>query len=74
MPTAAEWLVFLSASALFALLPGPGILYVLARSLRGGRAEGVRLTGSPKWRLRQRIASGLTMIGLGGVLALAESR
>lgn len=42
MPTSAEWLVFLGASALFALLPGPGVLYVLARSLRGGRAAGLR--------------------------------
>ena len=42
MPTAAEWLVFLSASALFAILPGPGVLYVLARSLRGGRSDGIR--------------------------------
>lgn len=42
MPTSAEWVVFLGTAALFALTPGPGILYVLARSLRGGRAEGVR--------------------------------
>ncbi|EIE99617.1 LysE family translocator [Saccharomonospora glauca] len=42
MPTAAEWIVFLGTAALFALSPGPGVLYVLARSLRGGRAEGVR--------------------------------
>lgn len=42
MPTSAEWLMFLGAAALFALLPGPGVLYVLARSLRGGRADGVR--------------------------------
>jgi threonine/homoserine/homoserine lactone efflux protein len=42
VPTSPEWLVFLSASALFAILPGPGVLYVLARSLRGGRADGVR--------------------------------
>ncbi|HEY0452014.1 LysE family translocator [Actinophytocola sp.] len=42
MPTSAEWLVFLGAAALFALLPGPGVLYVLARSLRGGRADGIR--------------------------------
>lgn len=42
MPTSTEWLVFLGAAALFALLPGPGVLYVLARSLRGGRADGVR--------------------------------
>ncbi|WP_199431740.1 LysE family translocator [Qaidamihabitans albus] len=42
MPTAAEWIVFLGTAALFAVTPGPGILYVLARSLRGGRGEGVR--------------------------------
>ena len=44
MPTSAEWLVFLGAAAVFALIPGPGILYVLARSLRGGRADGIRST------------------------------
>ncbi|NKQ55966.1 LysE family translocator [Amycolatopsis sp. K13G38] len=42
MPTGAEWLVFLGTAAVFAITPGPGILYVLARSLRGGRGEGVR--------------------------------
>jgi threonine/homoserine/homoserine lactone efflux protein len=42
MPSSAEWLVFLGAATLFALIPGPGMLYVLARSLRGGRADGVR--------------------------------
>ena len=42
MPTGAEWLVFLGSTAVFALLPGPGILYVLARGLRGGRSEGFR--------------------------------
>ncbi|MFC7613876.1 hypothetical protein ACFQV2_10235 [Actinokineospora soli] len=42
MPTAGEWLLFLGASALFAVLPGPGVLYVLARSLSGGRAVGMR--------------------------------
>src|SRR6266567_267915 len=42
MPTGAEWLVFLGSTAVFAMLPGPGILYVLARGLRGGRSEGFR--------------------------------
>jgi threonine/homoserine/homoserine lactone efflux protein len=42
MPTSAEWLVFLGTATLFAIMPGPGILYVLARSLRGGRSEGIR--------------------------------
>src|ERR1700722_14831513 len=33
--------IFLSAAMLLAITPGPGIFYVLARSLRGGRREGV---------------------------------
>jgi len=33
--------IFLPAAALLAALPGPGMLYVLARSLRGGRPEGL---------------------------------
>jgi threonine/homoserine/homoserine lactone efflux protein len=42
MPDLAGWLVFLGTAAVFALTPGPGILYVLARSLSGGRRDGVR--------------------------------
>lgn len=42
MPTSAEWLIFLGTAAIFAITPGPGVLYVLARSLRGGRSEGIR--------------------------------
>ena len=34
-------LAFLSASVLLAVTPGPGIMYVLTRSLAGGRREGV---------------------------------
>jgi threonine/homoserine/homoserine lactone efflux protein len=44
MPTSADWLVFTGAAVLFAIIPGPGMLYVLARSLRGGRADGIRST------------------------------
>jgi threonine/homoserine/homoserine lactone efflux protein len=44
MPTSADWLVFLGAAVLFAIVPGPGMLYVLARSLRGGRSDGIRST------------------------------
>ena len=33
-------LVFLSAAILLAIAPGPGMLYVLARTLAGGRREG----------------------------------
>jgi threonine/homoserine/homoserine lactone efflux protein len=42
MPDAAELLIFLGTAAVFALVPGPGMLYVLARSLRGGRGDGLR--------------------------------
>lgn len=42
MPSLAEWWIFLGAAALIAAAPGPGNLYVLARSLHGGKAEGVR--------------------------------
>jgi threonine/homoserine/homoserine lactone efflux protein len=33
--------LFLSAAAILALTPGPGILYVLGRTLHGGRREGI---------------------------------
>src|SRR5271155_1136030 len=33
--------LFLTAALLLAIAPGPGMLYVLARSLAGGRREGV---------------------------------
>jgi threonine/homoserine/homoserine lactone efflux protein len=33
--------LFLTAAVLLAIAPGPGMLYVLARSLAGGRGEGV---------------------------------
>jgi len=36
-----RFLLFLTAAVLLAAAPGPGMLYVLARSLAGGRREGV---------------------------------
>ena len=36
--------LFMSAAAILALTPGPGILYVLGRTLHGGRREGVLST------------------------------
>src|SRR2546423_13171217 len=33
--------IFLTAALLLAIAPGPGMLYVLARSLAGGKREGV---------------------------------
>ncbi len=36
----ARFLIFLGAALLLAIAPGPGLLYVLARTLAGGRREG----------------------------------
>jgi threonine/homoserine/homoserine lactone efflux protein len=36
-----KFLLFLTAAVLLAVAPGPGMLYVLARSLAGGKREGV---------------------------------
>jgi threonine/homoserine/homoserine lactone efflux protein len=41
MPELAQFVVFVAAAALLAVTPGPGIFYVAARTLAGGRAEGV---------------------------------
>jgi threonine/homoserine/homoserine lactone efflux protein len=35
------FLIFLSAAVLLAIAPGPGMLYVLSRSLAGGKREGM---------------------------------
>src|SRR5262250_3070249 len=37
----ARFLLFLTAAVLLAIAPGPGMLYVLARSLAGGKREGI---------------------------------
>lgn len=37
----ARFILFLTAAVLLAIAPGPGMLYVLARSLAGGKREGV---------------------------------
>src|SRR5258708_23363545 len=36
-----HFLLFFAAALLLAITPGPGIFYVLARSLAGGRPEGM---------------------------------
>lgn len=41
MPAFAKLLVFLTAALLLAIAPGPGMLYVLSRSLAGGKREGI---------------------------------
>src|SRR6185295_8518509 len=41
IPDQTRLFVFLTAAVLLAIAPGPGMLYVLARSLAGGRREGI---------------------------------
>ena len=41
MLDSARFFIFLTAALLLAIAPGPGMLYVLARSLAGGKREGV---------------------------------
>src|SRR5262250_1399571 len=41
MIDSARFAVFLSAALVLAIAPGPGMLYVLARTLAGGRREGL---------------------------------
>lgn len=41
MPDITQVLLFLAAALLLAVTPGPGIFYVAARTLAGGRAEGL---------------------------------
>lgn len=42
MPDSTRFALFLAAAVLLAITPGPGIFYVLARSLAGGKREGVQ--------------------------------
>ena len=44
MPDTATFLLFLAAASVVAVTPGPGIFYVLTRSLKGGRGEGIAST------------------------------
>src|SRR6266702_3779085 len=41
MVDSTRFLLFLTAAVMLAIAPGPGMLYVLARSLAGGKREGV---------------------------------
>ena len=41
MLDAHRFLIFLGAATLLAVAPGPGMLYVLARTIAGGRREGI---------------------------------
>ena len=45
MVEGARFVLFLSAATLLAVSPGPGMLYVLSRTLHGGRREGFLSAG-----------------------------
>lgn len=67
LPNPALFGLFLSAAVVLALTPGPGLLYVLTRSLRGGRAEGLASSfGTAIGGFGHVVAAGL---GLSAVLA-----
>ena len=59
MPDHANFALFFAAALILALTPGPGILYVLARSIGGGTGTGIASTG------------GTALGGFGHVLAAA---
>jgi threonine/homoserine/homoserine lactone efflux protein len=64
-------LVFLAAATLLAVAPGPGIFYVLTRTLAGGRLEGVlSALGTFAGGLIHVVAAGL---GLSAVLAASAT-
>jgi threonine/homoserine/homoserine lactone efflux protein len=63
----AHFVIFLSAAVLLAISPGPGLMYVLARSLRGGRAAGLASSfGTATGGMVHVLAAGL---GLSAILA-----
>lgn len=41
MPELSQFAIYVAAALLLAITPGPGIFYVAARTLAGGRAEGI---------------------------------
>ena len=41
MPDPGQFALFVAAALLLAVTPGPGIFYVAARTLAGGRPEGI---------------------------------
>lgn len=63
---------FLAASFLLAVTPGPGVFYIVARSLLQGRAHGLAsVAGVAAGNLANAIAAGLGLAALFAVSALA---
>jgi threonine/homoserine/homoserine lactone efflux protein len=67
MPDSAAFAVFLTAAVILALTPGPGIFYVLARSLQGGRRVG--LASALGTALGGLVHVGAAALGLSAILA-----
>lgn len=71
MPDIDGFALFLAAASLLAVTPGPGLFYVAARALAGGRAEGVASSlGTGLGGMAHVLAGGLGVSAL--VLASAE--
>ena len=71
MPDPTPFALYLAAAFLLAVMPGPGIFYVAARTLAGGRAEGVVSSfGTGLGGMVHVLAGGLGISAL--VLASAE--
>jgi threonine/homoserine/homoserine lactone efflux protein len=61
--------VFLFASLLLAVTPGPGVIYVVTRTLAGGRRAGLASVGGGA--LGNLVNSALASLGLAAVLAVS---
>ena len=71
MPDITQFLLYFAAALVLAITPGPGIFYVAARSLAGGRAEGISSSfGTARGGLVHVLAGALGVSAL--VLASAE--
>ncbi len=49
MPDLTQLALYFAVALVLAVTPGPGIFYVAARTLAGGRAEGVASSFAPGW-------------------------
>src|SRR5215213_9920712 len=71
MPSAATFGLFFTAALMLAITPGPGIFYVLTRSIKGGRREGyVSALGTAVGGLFHVVAAAL---GLSAILATSAA-
>ncbi|HWF97404.1 MAG TPA: LysE family transporter, partial [Xanthobacteraceae bacterium] len=71
MPSGASFSVFLLAALVIAAVPGPGIFYVAARTLAGGRKAGIASAfGTALGGLVHVIAGGLGVSAI--ILASAQ--